>query len=99
MGDDYIDHTWQRSTLAYGWPDAPEEKISFYHRDPIDIARWLLSQPAYQAYMRYAPVFKEHRLYDDVTDEDTGKTRRVYEDMETCDYWHEKQVNSVRTIG
>jgi hypothetical protein len=81
MEDGLGHQSWTRETTNGQWTDAHPEPISFYRRDILTCARWLLRQPAYDGQLKYAP----ERHFN----EEGG---RIYTEMHTCDWWWEKQV-------
>jgi hypothetical protein len=60
------------------------ENLELWHRDIIEAIEELIANPSLREHMKYAPI----KMY-----EDQERTRRVYEGMETCDWWWEMQVS------
>jgi hypothetical protein len=71
---------WTQSTATI---DGTTRK--FFHRDPVNCSRYLLSQRAFRNNMVYGPV----RVTDSAGD-------RVYSEMNTGDWWWETQDNLPR---
>ena len=68
--------SWHHSEVELGG-----NNISYYYRDPIVCIRYLLRQRAYRDDMVYAPVVEYNR---------SGE--RMYGEMQTGNWWWEKQV-------
>ena len=54
-----------------------------FYRDPIGAVQYLLSNSALQEGIQWSP----RKVY-----EDEGKTRRLFSDMSTGDWWWDTQV-------
>jgi hypothetical protein len=63
--------------------DAITEELEIWHRDLVDCVRALIGNTTLNDHITYAPV----QLYEDETCE-----VRVYEGMETGDWWWDTQV-------
>jgi hypothetical protein len=72
--------SWMKYTTTKGWSESNSEPITYYCRNPVEIAEWLLAQPCHRKDMVYGPV----REYVD--------GQRVYSEMHTADWWWEMQV-------
>ena len=80
--EDGLGHgSWKKSELSMTWNDQHPDNISFWHRDIVACAKWLLRQPAYEDQLTYAPI----RSFN-------GAGHRVYDEMHTGDWWWDKQV-------
>ena len=86
--------SWQHATTSLTWKvdDAEREPVTFYYREPLECARWLLGQKAYVNHMVYAP---EQRFYRG----NKSTKRRVYSEMNTADWWWETQVRSMTHVS
>ena len=75
---------WKSVTLSpkIGAPKGGTPPVLFY-RDPIGAIQYLLSNSALQEGIRWSP----RKVF-----EDEGKTRRLYSDMSTGDWWWDVQV-------
>jgi hypothetical protein len=75
---------WKTVTLSpkTGTPKEGTPPVLFY-RDPIGAVQYLLSNPALQEGIRWSP----RKVF-----EDEGKTRRLFSDMSTGDWWWDTQV-------
>lgn len=62
--------------------------VTFWYRNVLRIARFLVNQPAFSQYMRWEPV-KIHNQHG----------VRVYRDMETANWWWAEQVCRERNIS
>jgi hypothetical protein len=69
-------NVFQKSELHIGGEDH-----TFWHRDVVECAQWLLRQPCYRDHLLYSPV----RSYN-------SSGSRVYGEMNTGDWWWDKQV-------
>ena len=69
-------NVFQKSELHFGG-----EAHSFWHRDVVECAQWLLRQPCYRDHLFFSPV----RSYN-------SSGSRVYGEMNTGDWWWDKQV-------
>ena len=73
--------------MGLSWSDSHPEPITFYSRDIIKCAKWLLRQPAYRDEMVYAP----ERMY-------SADGRHLFNEMHTADWWREQQVTSIHRV-
>ena len=73
--------SWQKESVIFDPMTGP---VPYYYRDPLNIIKYLLLQPAFAEYMEFAHK-KEFS-------EDSG---RVYCEMHTADWWWDTQVKSV----
>ena len=64
------------------------EELELWFREPVECARELLSNPAFEDYISYTP---EH-MYSD----SKGK-ERIFDEMWTADWWWETQVRQTRS--
>ncbi|KAL0575162.1 hypothetical protein V5O48_006805 [Marasmius crinis-equi] len=64
--------------------DYLKEVLDVWHRDPVEVVRDLIGNPAFKEFMSYAP----QRVY-----RDEEATNREYSESCTCDWWWEKQEN------
>jgi hypothetical protein len=78
--------------MAHGLPAWHREVVStevdqrtFWYRDVLETARYLLAQPAYRHHLVYAPV-----------QEFDKSGSRVYSEMNTADWWWETQMQLPR---
>jgi hypothetical protein len=81
MTDGLGHRSWHRRTMDLAWNASHPEPITFYSRDIIKCAQWLLRQPAYRDHTVYAP----ERVY-------SNDGRRLYNEMNTGEWWWEQQV-------
>ena len=81
MEDGLGHRSWKKSKLCMAWNEQPPDNIVFWHRSLIDCVKWILRQPAYKEHLVYAPV----QLFNKAG-------RRIYDEMNTGDWWWEKQV-------
>lgn len=80
--EDGLGHgSWKKSKLSMAWNEQHPENIVFWHRNLIGCVKWILRQPAYKEHLVYAPV----RSFNDAG-------HRIYDEMNTGDWWWEKQV-------
>ena len=80
--EDGLGHSsWKKSKLSMAWNEQHPDRIVFWHRDLIGCAKWILRQPAYKEHLVYAPV----RSFNIAG-------HRVYDEMNTGDWWWDKQV-------
>lgn len=81
---------WEEVKLTSKWPNSDGEVVVF-RRKPADLVRMLLGQKTYNKHMSYAPVVRTVAEYDD----DDGIRRvRAYTDMNSAQWWEEKQVRN-----
>ncbi|KAL0568476.1 hypothetical protein V5O48_013508 [Marasmius crinis-equi] len=59
-----------------------KEILDVWHRDPVEVVRDLLGNPAFKEFMHYVP----QRVY-----RDENATNREYSESCTCDWWWETQ--------
>jgi hypothetical protein len=86
--------SWQHATTSLTWKiddssSETREPVTFYYREPLECAKWLLGQRAYEKHLVYAT---EQRFYQENTS--TGTWRRVYSEIDTADWWWETQVKT-----
>jgi phenolic acid decarboxylase len=62
------------------------EELEIWYRDPVDCVRALIGDTTLDGYLTYAPI----QIYNDEACES-----RVYEGMETGDWWWDTQVRMV----
>jgi hypothetical protein len=62
------------------------EDLEIWRRDPLECIAHLIGDPTLKDFMHYEPK----RLYSDIDD-----SQRVYEGMDTCDWWWEMQVRMI----
>jgi hypothetical protein len=74
----------QWKTQRLDFPDAPDEELILYWRDPVECLQWLEENPAFQGQTSYVPV----KAYTD-----NEKTNRLYSEMHTGNLWAEHQAN------
>jgi hypothetical protein len=61
--------SWLRAETKVTWNSNHPEPIEFYHRSPIEVAKWLLMQPYLEDYQTYNPTMRyvnEERHYSDM---------------------------------
>lgn len=75
--------TWHRKGTGMSWSHLHSEEITFWMRNPLRVARFLVSQPAYRKYLKYCPYT--------LTNPDGT---RVYRDMDSAEWWWEQQVSA-----
>jgi hypothetical protein len=84
--------SWQHTTTSLTWKiddSETREPVTFYYREPLDCAKWLLGQRAYKQHLVYAP---EQRFYYGNTS--AGTKRRLFSEMNTAEWWWETQVRT-----
>ena len=69
--------------LLDGNNQPPSEEIEFWHRDPIECIRELISNPTFRDKLAFAP----ERVYAD-----PEGSNRIYDEMWTADWWWDIQV-------
>jgi hypothetical protein len=80
--EDGLGHSsWRKSKLSMAWNEQHPGNIVFWHRDLIGCAKWILRQPAYKEHLIYAPARSINNA-----------GHRVYDEMNTGDWWWERQV-------
>jgi len=72
--------SWKLDEIDVRTASGRPEKLQFYHREPLDVIRWLIGQPANAEHLVYAPV------------QQYAGSRRIYSEMHTADWWWETQV-------
>jgi hypothetical protein len=61
--------SWSKAVTSVTWNSNHPEPIEFYHRNPIEVAKWLLMQPYFEGSQRYNPVKRfvnEERIYSNL---------------------------------
>ena len=61
--------SWSKAVTKIAWNENHPEPIEFYHRCPIQVAKWLLMQPYFEKYQNYNPIqryVKGERHYSDM---------------------------------
>jgi hypothetical protein len=61
--------SWLKAETKTTWNSNHPEPIEFYHRSPIEVAKWLLMQPYLEDYQTYNPTMRyvnEERHYSDM---------------------------------
>lgn len=61
--------SWSKAVTNVTWNSNHPEPIEFYHRNPIEVAKWLLMQPYFEGHQSYNPVkrfINEERVYSDL---------------------------------
>lgn len=48
--------SWSKAVTNVTWNSNHPEPIEFYHRCPIEVAKWLLMQPYFEDYQDYNPI-------------------------------------------
>ncbi|KAK7438195.1 hypothetical protein VKT23_018125 [Stygiomarasmius scandens] len=66
------------------------EILELWHRDPVDVVKELMGNPAFREHQRYAPV-RHFRNRD--------FTNREYSEMWTCNWWWDAQDNLPSKFG
>ena len=74
-------NSWEYHTTDLRWKDQDENPICYWRRNILEVAKWLLRQPAYRNHLVYGPK----RCYD--TD-----GRRIYKEFHSGDWWWNEQV-------
>lgn len=74
---------WRTATVTL--EEAPNEPQTFYYRNPVEIAAFLIGNPAFKDHLVFEP--QEWYLRAEMRDED-----RAYGDMWTGDRWNDLQV-------
>ena len=78
-------HSWKSFKLEASWTeDRPDRHVDFWGRNLYTCVKWLLRQPAYREKTVYAP----ERIYNITGD-------RIYSEINTADWWWEKQVRNL----
>ena len=81
-----MEHNWSLGESdARGKGYERIKQINFWYKDVIEVIQELFKNPDLQEDMIYTPV----KLYTDAM-----KTERIYNEMWTCDFWHEMAVSS-----
>lgn len=73
--------SWSKAVTNLTWNSNHPEPIEFYHRRPIEVAKWLLMQPYFEEYQNYNPI---QRYINN---------ERHYSDMFEADYMWDIQVS------
>jgi len=73
--------SWEYHTTDLHWKDQDADPICYWWRNILEVAKWLLRQPAYRSHLVYSPK----RYYDS-----TG--RRIYKEFNIGDWWWNEQV-------
>lgn len=76
---------WEHHTLRLNDEESAPE-IELWCRNPVDALRSLWANPALLQFMKFAP---ERQFSDDEMD------CRLYNEVNTCNWWWEKQVGYV----
>lgn len=63
------------------------EALELWKRDPVELVRELIGNPAFKDSLRYAP--------ERILEELKGKVSRRYSEMWTADWWWETQVRQL----
>jgi hypothetical protein len=71
---------WQHTPIKF--PDAPEEELTLFWRNPVECLRWLEGNPAFIGHTTYTPV-------EAFTD--ASLTNRLYTEVHTGRLWAELQ--------
>lgn len=79
---------WKRATLTF--PDRPDEKHVVHYRDIVEATKALLGNPSYAKHVVYRPK----RVFSD-----QSKTKRIYTEMWTGQWWNSIQVSEVRVLA
>lgn len=74
--------SWHQKQTTIDFGKGEIETVAFWMRNPLRVARYLISQPAYVRHLRFAPRFL------------SVDGMRVYRDMDTADWWYEQQVST-----
>jgi len=88
MEDGLGHRSWKKSKLSMAWNEQHPDPILFWHRDLIACSKWILRQPAYMDHLVYSPL----RSYNTAG-------CRVYDEMNTGDWWWDKQVSCTFSYG
>jgi hypothetical protein len=48
--------SWSKAVTNVAWNSNHPEPVEFYHRNPIEVAKWLLMQPYFEGFQSYNPV-------------------------------------------
>jgi Plavaka transposase len=86
MADGLGWESWQEAHTKLKWHGDDTNTVTFYHRDPIQCAKWLMAQRAFKEHMVYGPIKRFHHSAN-------GKLVRTYTEMNTADWWWETQVH------
>jgi hypothetical protein len=78
---------WKTKELWY--KSDPEDKHTIHYRDPLQAIASLLGNPAYASDVVYRPS----KIFTD-----SSKSKRIYNEMWTGDWWNAVQVSSSRVL-
>lgn len=80
--------SWQDGEIEIVENIKPSSTTSFYYRNVVDCAHYLLRQPCYTEDMIFAPV----REYD-------GDGHRMFSEMHTASWWWDTQVRAITSLN
>lgn len=77
---------WHTTTITLD--EAPDEPQTFYYRDPVELAAFLIGNPTFKDSLVFEP--REWYLREEMLEDD-----RVFGDVWTGDGWNDLQVSAI----
>jgi hypothetical protein len=88
----YMDKAPAWKTDTFYLPDAPNNPITFFYRDPVECAQFLVANPTFSECEDYAPTKSLVELSD-------GGWERAYHEMRSGQLWNKLQVSKQMSLS